>query len=134
MRWLLLLSLIIAMVKYFQVARGTGPKQQIGLYALISMIIMHLQAFFGLILYFVSSKVVFEAASMKDSLHRFYLVEHIAMMLIAAIIITIGYAKSKKQINTPYGAKKILVYYLVALIVILAAIPWPFRDLGGAWF
>jgi len=134
LRWILLASLILAMVKYYRAARGNNHVRRLVPYTLISMILIHLQVLQGLILYFISPKVIFAAESMKNSVHRFFLIEHISIMLIAAIIITIGYSKTKKQINTPFGAKRLLIYYTIAFVVILASIPWPFRGLGTAWF
>ena len=71
---------------------------------------------------------------MKDSLLRFFLVEHIGLMLIAVLLVTIGYIKSDREENILKKHKKLLVYYSIALLVILAAIPWPFRGLGAGWF
>jgi heme A synthase len=133
LRWVLLASLILAMVKYYRAARGNRHVQRLVPYTLISMILMHIQVLLGLTMYYLSPKVIFAAESMKNSVHRFFLVEHIGLMIIAAIIITIGYSKTKNQVNTPYGAKKLLIYYFVAFILILSAIPWPFRGLGTAW-
>ena len=31
------------------------------------------------------------------------------------------------------NAKGVFTYYLIALVLILAAIPWPFRALGSGW-
>ncbi len=50
------------------------------------------------------------------------------MMLIAIILITIGYRKAKVG-----NAKGVFTYYLIALLLMLAAIPWPFRALGAGW-
>jgi hypothetical protein len=63
------------------------------------------------------------AEVMKDKLLRFWAVEHIFTMLIAIILITIGHIKYKKG-----GAPKTtLILYIIALLFIFAAIPWPFR-------
>jgi membrane protein DedA with SNARE-associated domain len=97
------------------------------------MTFMHLQLIIGLILYFISPKVIFSGSSMSDPILRFFLVEHISLMLIAVVLITVGYVKTKKI----EGVKKyrtILIYYVISLLLILASIPWPFRDLGGKWF
>jgi len=67
---------------------------------------------------------------MKDSVTRFFAVEHFAGMLIGIILITIARGKAKKL---SYGAASWL--YLIALIVILVTIPWPFREgIGRPWF
>lgn len=99
----------------------------------LSMTFMHLQLIIGLILYFISPKVIFSGSSMSDPILRFFLVEHISLMLIAVVLITVGYVKTKKL----EGVKKyrtVLIYYIISLLLILASIPWPFRDLGGKWF
>ncbi|MEY3715089.1 MAG: hypothetical protein RJB59_892 [Actinomycetota bacterium] len=55
--------------------------------------------------------------------------------LIAVILITIGYSKSKRAKTATEKFKPIKIFYLIGLIIILASIPWPFRaNLGGAWF
>ncbi len=67
---------------------------------------------------------------MKDSVQRFWAVEHIAGMLIAIVLITIARGKSKR-LN--YSAASWL--YLIALVVILASVPWPFREgIARPWF
>jgi membrane protein DedA with SNARE-associated domain len=72
---------------------------------------------------------------MKIPLFRFYGLEHFAGMLIAVILITIGYSKSKRAKTATEKFKPIKIFYLIGLIIILASIPWPFRaNLGGAWF
>jgi hypothetical protein len=56
-------------------------------------------------------------------------------MLIAVVLITIGYSKSKRANTAVEKFKPIKIFYLIGLIIILASIPWPFRaNLGGAWF
>jgi hypothetical protein len=56
-------------------------------------------------------------------------------MLIAIVLITLGYSKSKKGTTDAEKFKPIKVYYLIAFILIVASIPWPFRTaLGGSWF
>ncbi len=97
-------------------------------FALISC---HIQLLLGLILYFISPKVDF--SMMGEKLYRFFTVEHIAMMLVAIILITVGRVRSRK---VEAGAKHrtILFYYAMGLVLIIVAIPWPFRHLGAGWF
>jgi membrane protein DedA with SNARE-associated domain len=78
--------------------------------------------------------VVFSAASMKDSVLRFFLVEHISLMIIAIILITVGYVKSDRAADEFRKHKLLIIYYSIALILILISIPWPFRGLGAGWF
>jgi protein-S-isoprenylcysteine O-methyltransferase Ste14 len=67
---------------------------------------------------------------MKDGFYRFYLVEHPLMMITSVVLITLARRKAK---DLNYRSVKILL--LAALVLILAAIPWPFREnIGRAWF
>ena len=75
------------------------------------------------------------AAVMKDSVARFYVVEHLTGMLIAIILITIGRGVSKKNIPDGVKHKRTFWFFLVALVIILASIPWPFRaGISRPWF
>ena len=134
LRWLVLLFSVLAIV--FALTKWIGKKpfwQTHKKIALFALIFTHFQVLFGFILYFVSPKVKFESSSMKDAVSRFYLVEHMAGMLIAALLITIGYSLAKKSLPEA-SAKKIFWYYLAALIIMLASIPWPTRIPNAGWF
>jgi hypothetical protein len=72
---------------------------------------------------------------MKEAMYRFYGMEHLLLMLIAVVLVTIGRKKAEKALAPIVKHKKIIVFYSIALILIMAAIPWPFRTaLGGQWF
>jgi hypothetical protein len=132
LRWLVIIFILLTIIDaVFRLRNKSKAKSSFfKLYALISM---HLQLIFGLILYFTSQKVIISSASMKDSLLRFFLVEHIALMIIAIALITIGYVKSKRVIEEPRKLKLLIIYFSISLILILAAIPWPFRIAGAGW-
>ncbi len=134
LRWILLISFIISIVVLYKASKKSTPSNKIKSYVLFTLIISHIQLIIGLILYFISPKVVFQAASMKNSVLRFYLVEHISLMLIALILVTIGYVKWKKAIEGTTMMKSLFWYYTIALLLILISIPWPFRIAGAAWF
>lgn len=133
LRWLLILALLIAIFKaiagkfYKSYSVGTGANR-------FAMIMAHLQIIAGFVIYFISPKVVFSASAMKDSILRFYLVEHILMMIIAIALITIGFLRFKRVTSYDKKINSILVYYTIGLLLILAAIPWPFRFPGTGWF
>lgn len=133
LRWVVLALLLAAIFTAYKKmsAKDTDSVKQPFLFNLIAV---HIQTVIGLILYFISPKVQFVEGMMKAAELRFYGVEHISMMLIAAVLVTIGYSKGKKQ-EAPKKYKTLLIFNIIALIIILAAIPWPFRaGLGGAWF
>jgi hypothetical protein len=134
LRWALLLFLILAIVLSFF---KSDEKKFLGVRmmpaALITMIFAHLQLVFGLILYFISPKVIFDASSMGNDVLRFFLVEHILVMLIAIVLITIGYMIAKRRPEVNRKARSVLVYFIISLVLILSRIPWPFMQYGGGW-
>jgi len=75
-------------------------------------------------------------AVMKDSYARFFAIEHTTMMLIAIILLHIGKAQGKKAISDKAKHRRTLVFYLLALLLILISIPWPFRQIsaGSHWY
>ena len=137
-RWIVLILLIAAVVKMNIGWKGkknftAGDKKL----AMFAMIAYHIQFLVGWILYIVnfSSKVKFFGGMMADKMYRFFTVEHSLMMTAAMVLITIGYSKSKKAHNDTTKFKRLAVYYTIALVLVLASIPWPFREaLGGKWF
>ena len=73
-------------------------------------------------------------AVMKERGYRFYAIEHIFGMLIAIVLITIGRGAAKKNIPDLAKFKRSFWYFLVALVIILATVPWPFRaEIGRPW-
>ena len=67
-----------------------------------------------------------------DKFYRFFWLEHPLMMFIAIVLITIARGKAK-ALN--YKATGWLLF--IALLLVLAAVPWPFRDVvgeGRTWF
>lgn len=135
LRWLVLLFIIAAIVNAgLKLTRKSSSNCNDCAFNRLALIFMHLQLVLGLVLYFISPKVVFDATSMKDSLLRFFLVEHIGLMIIAVILITIGYVKSDRAVDELKKQKQVLVYFSIALLLILVSIPWPFRGFGAGWF
>jgi hypothetical protein len=101
---------------------------------MFAMVSLHIQLVIGLILYFTSSKVSFVDGWMKNQLLRFYGMEHLSLMILAIILVTIGHAKAKRSTDPAKKHKTILLFYAIGLILIIASIPWPFRNLGAGWF
>lgn len=130
LRWLLLLSLVTTLVKYLIGWMGNQPwKKTDNLMGIIFTSLMDLQLLVGLVLYFFLSPITKFAfsdfgAAMKDTELRFYAVEHFLMMLIAVILVHIGRAKSKKAATDAGKFKIATLFYGLALVVMLVAIPW----------
>ncbi len=98
---------------------------------LFFMICFDIQLLAGLVLYF--NNAWFERLkdignTMKDAHYRFFAVEHMLMMLIAWVLVHIGRSSVKNAPTDKQKHKKMLIYFGIALILVLAAIPWPFRE------
>jgi hypothetical protein len=133
LRWIALILLLLAIVNAFTSKTYEKKHRMINLFAMVSL---HTQLLIGLIQYFgTSTKVQFIEGWMKNPLLRFYGMEHILLMIIAIVLVTIGHSKSKKGATPEEKFKPIKLWYVIGLLLILAAIPWPFRTvLGGGWF
>jgi len=129
-RWIVLVLIIVNVINAagFLSGNKTFPAKDKKL-SLFALIFTHLQAVLGLVLYWMSPKVEFSSETMSNSMLRFFTMEHTLMMLIAIVLVTIGNSMAKAG-----NGKRVFWYYFIALIIILAAIPWPFREaLGGGW-
>ena len=129
LRWAILILLLIALLQAF------GKKAGIRKSSLWLLICAHTTFLIGLYQWITGNlglKLIQNAGFcvvMKDSASRFWAIEQITGMLIAIILITIARGKAK-VLN--YNAAAWL--YLIALIIILATVPWPFREgIGRPW-
>ncbi|TKC05090.1 cytochrome B [Pedobacter frigoris] len=113
-RYLVLILLVIALIQAISGWLGkkpyTGGNRKINLFTLI---FTHIQVLMGLVLYFISPVV-------KGL--GYWKMEHISMMILAAILVTIGNAKSKRGADDVIKHKTIALYFGLALLVIVAAI------------
>jgi hypothetical protein len=141
-RWIILLLLLIAIFKSMNAGNRpfTAAHSKIGLFLTITADLMLL---IGIYLWFAgnwgyrlieSSGGVGEV--MKNPVSRFYAVEHLAGMLIAIILLHVGKAQSKKNWPDRVKHRRTLIFYVLALLIILISIPWPFRAAGEGrgWF
>ena len=64
---------------------------------------------------------------MKNSYDRFFTVEHTTMMILAWILVHVGRTSVKRASTDAAKHRKMLLFFGLALLLILAAIPWPFR-------
>ena len=129
LRWAILILLLVALMQAF--GKSAGLKKS----SLWLLICAHVTLLIGLYQWFTGKlgfKLIQDAglkAVMQNDASRFWAVEHISGMLIAIILITIARGKAK-VLN--YRAAAWL--YLIALIILLVTIPWPFRaGIGRPW-
>jgi len=125
LRWLILLLLLVVLLQ------AIAKKPAIRKTSLWLLICAHLTFVIGIYLLLAGEKFGLLKGSleginvMKNTTARFYVAEHPLMMLIAIILITIARGKAK-LLN--YKAVSWMLF--IALLLVLAAIPWPFREIG----
>lgn len=121
LRWVIILLLLWNIIKLFG---GTNSIKQ-SKWLLISS---HIMLLLGLYQYFFGKFgfayfKAYGAEVMKIASVRFWAVEHITGMIVAIALITVGHISLKKTGNT----KKTALLYLIAFILIMLMVPWPFR-------
>ena len=140
LRWIVLILVLGSIgraLSNMSSGKFTALDDKLSLFSLISA---HIQLLLGLGLYFISPfvKAAMEMGmgeAMKDSVMRFWLIEHIFGMVIGIALITVGRIAAKKATEDKAKFKKIAVYFGIGLLIILVTIPWPFREfLGRGWF
>ncbi|MCT4630738.1 hypothetical protein [Winogradskyella sp.] len=123
---ILVLATFNALIKFFGDKEFDAKDFRISLFTLITM---HIQLLIGIVLYFLKPyfsiiKEVGMGGVMKDSVLRNLIVEHPLTMIIAVALVTIGYSKHKKKLVSRPKFKVIAIFYSLALILVLAKIPW----------
>ncbi len=134
LRYLILLLILISLVKSF--SGWFGKKQYLPgdkKIALFTLIAAHLQLVLGLTIYFMKEWHT-QLGNMGNPA-RFWSLEHLSMMIVAIALITIGYSSSKKAATDEAKHKRVAIFYLLALIVIFLAIPWPWSapEIARGW-
>jgi hypothetical protein len=140
-RWIVLLLLVIAIFNSLVAGKRPWIRSDARTGSIL-VIFADLMFLVGLALWYFGTKgyKMIEAFGMsgvmKNAVTRFFAIEHITMMLIAIILIHIGKVQAKKPISDKAKHKRTVIFYLIALIIILASIPWPFREVGAGsgWF
>lgn len=95
------------------------------------MLSCDIQLVLGLILYYQNSwfeRLKELGNNMKDANNRFFTMEHGLLMIIALILVHVGRIAVKKAVSPAAKHKRSLLYFGLAIVIILAAIPWPFRE------
>ena len=97
--------------------------------SLFTLIVSHIQLIIGFIAFFMSAQFSHVlkngmGAAMKDASIRLFVVEHPLMMILAIVLITMGFSKHKKQTTANGKFKTIALYYGLGLLFILSRIPW----------
>lgn len=140
LRWIVVIAAAISVVRAFRGWRGSQPWTTADDRAgLIFTSAMDLQLLIGLLLMFVFSPVTKAAFSdmgsaMSDAVLRFFVAEHLPIMIIAIIIAHIGRARTKKIADDVLKHRTAFTLFGMTALLLLMAIPWPFiADYGRPW-
>jgi hypothetical protein len=138
LRWIVLVLLVISIVKSYSGWKSkkvfTPGDKKIWLFTLISA---HVTLLIGLYQWLagrygmLTTSLPEGTSVMKEKFYRFFWVEHPVGMITAIVLITIAHGMSKKKISDTDKFRKAFWLFLIALIVILATVPWPFREVVG---
>lgn len=135
MRWLILFgglaSVIIGVRGWLGHRQWSSSADKSGLIYTISL---DIQLLLGFLLYVVSpittENISNLGAAMGNSTIRFFLVEHLALMVLAIIVAHIGRARIRKTEEPISKYKNATIFYGISLLLVLIAIPWPFYAYG----
>lgn len=138
LRWVILILLLLSIMQSFiGWIKHRELREMDAKIWLFTMISAHTTLLIGLILLFfgrygiLSNGLPEGVVLMKDSFYRFYWVEHPVGMVIATALITLGRGQVKKQITDPLKYKRAFWFFILALVIILATVPWPGREIVG---
>ena len=136
LRWVVLILAIVAVVRafigWFGKKRWTARDNRLGMVLSASM---DLQVLLGVILYIFLSPLTTTAlqdfgAAMSNELLRYWSLEHVLLMIVALILIHVGRATSKVAEAATSKHKRAAIFFGLATLAILIAIPWPFLSYG----
>lgn len=130
--WAYLVLLILVLATLNALAKFFGNKEYHDKdlrISLFTFIVSHIQLLLGIVFFFVSDylSIISETGMgevMKNADLRNKIIEHPITMLIAIILITIGFSKHKKKETSKAKFKTLAIFYTLALILVLAKIPW----------
>ncbi|WP_228376732.1 hypothetical protein [Chryseobacterium formosense] len=135
-RWLVLLSLVYSI---FRAYKGYFSQKEFSktdnLVRHWTATIAHIQLVLGITLYSQSPIIKYfwknfdEAKESLDLL--FFGLIHIFLMLFSIVLITLGSSISKRKMTDKKKFKTMLIYFIIALVIIFIAIPWPFSPFAN---
>lgn len=130
LRWVVLGTAVFALVRMFgglAARRGwLALDRKAGQWLTISM---DVQLVVGLLLYFVLSPITTSAFAnmgnvMSVSALRFYVVEHILLMVVAVVLAHVGTAMARRAATDRARFTRSAIFYSLAVLSVVAAIPW----------
>ena len=130
MRWAVVITAVLVIVQAFRGwSGGMAWDATKARFASWFVNATSIQLVIGLILYGFLSPVTLQAFSdmggaMKDSVTRFWAVEHMSVMLVAVALAHIGAGRIKKAADDQAKHRAAAIFFTIAIVLILVSIPW----------
>lgn len=136
LRWLVLSSLLYAIYRAYTGYTSNRPftssdnaaRHWTATFAQIQMLL-------GILLYTQSALIKYFWRNFSEAIHQqeitFFALMHIILMVIATVTLTVGSATAKRKDTDEEKFKTMLIWFIIALIIIFIAIPWPFSPLAN---
>ncbi|MCB0711969.1 MAG: hypothetical protein KDD67_06535 [Ignavibacteriae bacterium] len=134
LRWLVLLALLFAIYRAWFGWKSGGKFGVVDERArYVAMRLVHLQFLLGLLLYGFSPITRHFLTNFSTAVHmrevRFFGMEHVAVMVVSVVLITVGAKQVKREEDQKKKFRKMAIWYGIATLLILSSIPWSFSPL-----
>lgn len=136
-RWGIVILGFIAIVRAFSGWLGkkayTSADNRTGM--LYSMV-FDIQILLGIILYFSKGWFGVLTADFGAAMGagtRFFAIEHLLMMILAAAAAHIGRSQARKAAEAVQKHRRAALWYFLSFVLMLAAVPWPFMANARPW-
>jgi len=131
LRWAVLLTGLVAWLRAISgktARRPWTPKDE--LWGLLLTISVDLQFLVGVVLYAFLSPIVRQglrnfSVAMQINVVRFFTIEHAIGMIAGIALVHIGRVKIRKAADADRKHRLAMVFYGIALVLMIISIPWP---------
>jgi len=131
LRWAVLLTGLVAWLRAIGGKTARRPwTPQDELWGLLLTISVDLQLLVGVVLYAFVSPIVRQglrnfSVAMQISVVRFFMIEHAVGMIAAIALVHIARVKIRKAADADRKHRLAMVFYGIALVLMIISIPWP---------
>lgn len=133
-RWIVLLIFMGSLLRFAYQKKYRRPFTPIDKFLKKSVVITYyIQVLVGSILYILSPITQYFRTHLDTAVHlrqiRFFGMEHSSMMIVAAFFLLVGSLKSKNADSDDRRFTILLIWFTLALLLMLSSIPWEFSPL-----
>ena len=130
-RWAAIVLGLMAIFRAFTGMSKGSFEDTDGTFGRLFAISLDVQMLLGILMYLFFSTITTSAfenmgSAMGNSVTRFWLVEHPTMMIAALALAHIGVARVRKASETKAKHRAALIFFGIAMLLIVAGSPWPF--------